>query len=182
MHHDDRDGMSARLRAAAAAQVTYREVGATSGTAPPGYRRVHRSVPVGVGAAGLRAAGARLLSWEVHRRAGLDVEATTGTAALGSTVVLRTRVGPLLVAAPCRVVTVVDEPARRGFAYRTLPGHPEVGEELFLLTLDGDGVVRLRIEAFSRPAAWWVALGGPLARRLQDRLTDRYVRALTAPG
>jgi uncharacterized protein (UPF0548 family) len=30
--------------------------------------------------------------------------------------------------APVRVVYVVDEPTRRGFAYGTLPGHPESGE------------------------------------------------------
>jgi uncharacterized protein (UPF0548 family) len=36
--------------------------------------------------------------------------------------------GPIRV--PCRVVYVLDEPERRGFAYGTLPGHPESGEEL----------------------------------------------------
>jgi uncharacterized protein (UPF0548 family) len=30
---------------------------------------------------------------------------------------------------PCRVVYVVDEPRRAGFAYGTLPGHPEIGGE-----------------------------------------------------
>ena len=39
---------------------------------------------------------------------------------------------------PCRVVYVVDEPDRRGFAYGTLPGHPESGEELFLVRYDPD--------------------------------------------
>ena len=34
--------------------------------------------------------------------------------------------------APCRVVYVIDEPDIRGFAYGTLPGHPESGEERFV--------------------------------------------------
>ena len=53
-------------------------------------------------------------------------------AAVGSEVMVG--LGPLR--APCRVVYVVDEPDRRGFAYGTLPGHPETGEELFAVRYD----------------------------------------------
>ena len=45
---------------------------------------------------------------------------------MGSEVIVH--LGP--VRAPCRVVYVVDEPDRRGFAYGTLPGHPEIDGEL----------------------------------------------------
>ena len=77
------------------------------------------------------------------------VEATTEIAAVGSEVIVH--LGP--VQAPCRVVYVVDEPDRRGFAYGTLPGHAESGEELFLVRYDpatedvfrgGDGVLPAR--------------------------------------
>ncbi|HEV8560641.1 MAG TPA: DUF1990 family protein [Actinophytocola sp.] len=43
--------------------------------------------------------------------------------------------------APGRVVHVVEEEHRRGFAYGTLPGHPECGEEAFLLERHADGTV-----------------------------------------
>ena len=55
------------------------------------------------------------------------------------------------VRAPCRVVYVVDEPDRRGFAYGTLPGHAESGEELFLVRYDpATDEVYAEVTAFSR--------------------------------
>jgi uncharacterized protein (UPF0548 family) len=80
--------------------------------------------------------------------------------------------------APCRVVYRVDEADSQGFAYGTLPGHPERGEEAFIVQLRPDGDVRLVIRAFSRPASALARAGGPLTRKAQAVVTDRYVRAL----
>ena len=76
---------------------------------------------------------------------------------------------------------MIDEPDRAGFAYGTLPGHPESGIEEFLLTRTATGEVRLDIDAVSRPAAWYARLGAPVARLVQARLTRRYLRAVTRP-
>lgn len=80
---------------------------------------------------------------------------------------------------------VVDRPAagrqvrrRQGFAYGTLRGHPEAGEEAFLVELDTEDVVWLRIVAFSRPATWYARLGGSAARVAQAVITRRYLHAL----
>jgi uncharacterized protein (UPF0548 family) len=88
--------------------------------------------------------------------------------------------GPLTIAAACRVVYVIDENDRQGFAYGTLAGHPERGESLFEVRLTADGRVRFLVTSFSEPATWWSWAGGPLTRRMQDRVTDRYVRAAAA--
>jgi uncharacterized protein (UPF0548 family) len=40
-------------------------------------------------------------------------------------VVVTFHLGPVHVKAPCRLVYVTDEVNRFGFAYGTLPGHPE---------------------------------------------------------
>ena len=82
---------------------------------------------------------------------------------------------------PIRVVYVIDEPRRRGFAYGTLPGHPERGEEAFVVEYRDDDSVWLVIRAFSRPAAtiWWI--GYPALRLMQAIFTARYERALTGP-
>ena len=160
------------------APLTYEEVGATAGTLPPGYRHVRAARELGVGVDVFDEATRRLLTWEVHRRAGLTVRATAPQVQVGAVVVLGLGVGRLRVVAPCRVVRVVDEPRRRGFAYGTLPGHPERGEELFEVALQEDGRVRATITAFSRPATWWSRLGGPVGRRVQDLVTQRYLRAL----
>ena len=111
------------------------------------------------------------------RGAGLRVPAATPRAAEGSSVVASFGVGPLRVPVPCRVVYVIDEPDRQGFAYGTLAGHPERGEELFLLTRE-DGVITFSIVAFSRPATLLTRLGGPVGHWVQDRITERYLRAL----
>ena len=82
---------------------------------------------------------------------------------------------------PARVVYVIDEPDRKGFAYGTLPGHPERGEEAFVVERRADDSIWLVIRAFSRPsnAFFWVAY--PALRLLQAIFTVRYERALTGP-
>lgn len=86
------------------------------------------------------------------------------------------------VTAPCRVIYVIDEPTRKGFAYGTLPGHPESGEEAFIVDQTEDGSVWLTIRAFSRPAAWpWWAVY-PVLRILQALFTRRYFRSLSGPA
>jgi uncharacterized protein (UPF0548 family) len=76
------------------------------------------------------------------------------------------------------VVYVVDEPERFGFAYGTLPGHPEDGEEAFLVEREGTSSVRFIIRVFSRPADPLVKLVAPAARIVQTRMTTKYLRAL----
>lgn len=82
---------------------------------------------------------------------------------------------------PTRVVYVVDEPLRKGFAYGTLPGHPERGEEAFIVEYRDDDSVWLTIRAFSRPSSWIFWLGYPLVRLMQEIYTSRYERALSGP-
>jgi uncharacterized protein (UPF0548 family) len=159
--------------------LTYAEHGATrDASLPAGYGHVHRDVSIGTGRAAFEAAADGLLGWRMHRGAGLSVPASTPTAAPGVTVVLRLGLGPLGVTIPCRVVYLVDEEDRRGFAYGTLPGHPEQGEEAFVVTLRPDGDVRLMIRAFSRPASRLARAGGPATRAVQALVTTRYVQAL----
>lgn len=155
--------------------LTYEEVGATlaAGELPPGYAHMDRRVRLGSGQECLERAGAAVLAWGAQRGAGLRV--TPGDDVReGADVELR---APFL-RIPCRVVRVVREPSRIGFAYGTLPGHPECGEEAFLVERAGDGTVWFRIRAFSRPGRWYARLGGPVARGVQKWVTGRYLRAI----
>jgi len=106
-----------------------------------------------------------------------------GTAFLrpGDTANLVIPFGPLHVGAPVRVVYIIDSPTRKGFAYGTLPGHPESGEEAWMLDQSDDGSVWLTIRAFSRPSssAWWAVY--PVLRIVQAVYTRRYERALAGP-
>lgn len=170
--------LAARVPAYLTVPVTYEPVGATAGELPAGFHHVRRSQLLGHGRERYEAVARQLMTWQVQRRAGLAVESSADEAALGAVVVVGLRLGPLRVVAPCRVVAVVDEPDVRGFAYGTLPGHPERGEERFTVTLEDDGRVVLRIVAFSRPATWWARAGAPIAVRIQRRTTTRYLNAL----
>ena len=79
---------------------------------------------------------------------------------------------------PCRVVWSVEEDRRAGFAYGTLPGHPEQGEEAFVVDWGADGAVWFTVRAVSRPAAWYMQAAGPLGRSGQRVFARRYVSAL----
>lgn len=164
----------------ASAALTYPEAGATAGPLPAGYHHLTRRVVIGHGAGVLADAGAAVLSWQVQVRAGLAVAVSAPSVTPGAVVVVGLGVGPVRLPAPCRVVYTVDEPRRRGFAYGTLPGHPESGEEAFIVEQHDDDSVTFTITAFSRPATWLARLGGPLGRAVQDRVTARYLRALPA--
>jgi len=68
----------------------------------------------------------------------------------------------------CRIVYVIDESGRYGFAYGTLSQHAECGEERFTVEYHSDtDEVWYDIYAFSRPGHWMVHLGYPYARYLQ---------------
>jgi uncharacterized protein (UPF0548 family) len=86
-----------------------------------------------------------------------------------------------------RIAYVVDDPvestedavARFGFAYGTLPGHVEMGEELFLVEWDrATDVVTYSILAFSRPRHPLARIGRPLVRRLQQRFREDSAAAM----
>ena len=120
------------------------------------------------------------MGWRVHRRAGLRVAASAPRAEQDAVVDMRLGLGALSLRVPCRVVYVVEAPQRNGFAYGTLPGHPESGEELFLLQQLADGRIEFSITAFSRAASLPARLGGPVSTLLQDTMTTRYLKALDA--
>lgn len=164
-----------KLSDLAARALTYSEVGATAGTMPAGYHHVRESAVIGTGRARFEEAAAAVMRWGMLRGAGLTVRATTEVADVGSEVIVGR--GPVRV--PCRVVYVVDEPDRRGFAYGTLPGHAESGEELFAVRFDpASERVYAEVAAFSRHGTWWSRLAGPVTSLLQRVITARYLRAV----
>jgi len=155
--------------------MTYTEQGATAADMPAGYRHVRAAKRIGYGRLRFEQAADAVLRYGMLRGAGLRVDATTDVARVGTDVL--GRLGPFV--APCRVVYVLDEPDRRGFAYGSLPGHAVRGEELFAVRYDpSDGAVYAEVAAFSRPAAWWSRLGTPILRLSQHLVTRRYLDAV----
>ncbi|OZD09434.1 hypothetical protein CH275_03210 [Rhodococcus sp. 06-235-1A] len=159
------------------ASFNYADVGATKNTFPARYHHVTESRVIGSGLKDFVAAADALMQWDMHRGAGLKVHSSEKSAVPDAVVVLT--LGPIRI--PCRVVYVIDEANRQGFAYGTLDGHPESGEELFHVDYSpADGTVTAHIAAFSSPGRWYTRLGGPVGRRVQSLFTDRYLTALAA--
>lgn len=164
---------AAELRAA---PYSYGPVGHTAVGPPPGFTWFERSAYLE--RQDFDAAVDDLFRWRLHQRSGLRVWASDTPLGVDTVVRMRLGVGPLSIRIPCRVVYVVNEARLRGFAYGTLPGHPESGEERFVLQQHQDGRIELTISAFSRPASVIARLGGPVSRKAQDAMTARYLRAL----
>ncbi|MFG1925088.1 DUF1990 family protein [Cryptosporangium sp. NPDC048952] len=148
----------------------YPDVGAVSrGERPPGYEHFAYRARLG-GPEHFEVAVDDLLSWRMHERSGVRLEAR------GDVLVQRLRVGPVVLVAPVRVLEKVTGPDRAWLTYGTLRGHPEQGEERFLIER-GESVM-LTISGFVRPGAWYARVGTPVTRYYQRLITRRYLRAL----
>jgi uncharacterized protein (UPF0548 family) len=173
-------GSVARLLATLpAAPLTYAEAGVTlSGSQPTGFHHHRDSIGLGSGRPAFERSVAGLQEWRAHHVPGIRVFRDTETIRPGTHVVVTLGLPVLALAAPCRVVAVVDEPDRWGFAYGTLPGHPEQGEEAFVVSIAGDDTVRFEITAFSRPGDALVRVSGPVGRVTQVAATKAYLGGL----
>lgn len=171
----DLAAMAERLRSG---PLTYDAVGATiSGAPPDGFHHVAAQVVLGQGEDTFARAKRALADWQHQRGAGLVIGA--GAEVVEDAVVALAAPLPIgWVIVVCRVLAVIDEPSRFGFAYGTLAEHPESGEELFMVEIDADQGVTFRIEAFSKPQHPLAKFGSPVARRMQARATRRYLAAM----
>jgi len=160
--------------------VTYRDVGATRGVMPNGYRQDRHEIGLGVGGGVFNRAVEGLRRWEAHRGAGLTLCPELPELREGLTMVQAVPLPLISAVAACRIVYVVEEPNAFGFAYGTLPTHPEEGEEAFIVHRDPQGPVSFVITAFSRPRHPLARLGGPATREIQLRVTKRYLNGLKA--
>jgi uncharacterized protein (UPF0548 family) len=161
--------------------LTYPEVGATRGDGPlpRNYHRLRRRTRIGRGEATFHAAADAVLEWRVHKYLRLHPHADHIRAEPEANVWLHIGTRHLvLIRAHCGVVWVVDEPRRKGFAYGTMPRHPERGEEAFVVEWAADDTVWLTVRAFSAAASWYTRIAGPLIPVLQNIYVICYSRAL----
>jgi len=176
--------------------MPYPNVGATRDAgvlvdAPAGFRARERSVVIGSGAGRWEFARREVLRWGVKTRAGFEVQAAgdplerPSASAMapvtpGETAEVRFRLPLFVLREPVRVIWVDDGPQRAGFGYGTLPGHPLVGEEAFIVERDDDGIVRFTVRAFAHPAPRWRMLA-PVLSIARGIMVRRYLRALAGP-
>jgi uncharacterized protein (UPF0548 family) len=161
------------------ARPTYSDIGASMVLLQPeGFHHHRYQIVLGRGTEAFHRAVSGLKSWKAHSALGIRVFPQDEEIRIGATVVVTLGTPFLALAAPCRIVGLIDERTRWGFAYGTLPGHPEEGEEAFVVSISPDETVLFEIAAFSRPGDPLVRLAGPLGRAIQKRGTNGYLRAL----
>jgi len=153
---------------------TYSAVGATAKTPPAGFAVDHTRARLGEGQEVFRSASAALRRWEQFRLGWVEPGSPDVPLRPGEVVAIMGKAIGMWWLNACRIVYVVDDESgpvcRFGFAYGTLPGHAESGEERFLIEWNqSENSVWYDILAFSRPNRFLARLAYPVVRRLQKR-------------
>ncbi|HEU5459287.1 MAG TPA: DUF1990 domain-containing protein [Pyrinomonadaceae bacterium] len=148
---------------------TYPEVSATNTTPPSGFTVDHNRVQLGQGEETYKRAAEALKNWRQFELGWVKIVPRGVAVEVGATVAVKARAFGTWSLSAARVVYVIDESRRFGFAYGTLPDHVECGEERFLVEWLEDDSVWYDIFAFSKPRHPLVKLSSPLARLLQKR-------------
>ena len=170
-------------------EFSYPEVGATNnlGPSPPEsivatYDLDRHEFPIGAGRDLFDRARDSLLAWRHFEIPWLEFHGGSAPVRTGQVVATLVSGAGFWFLNPCRVVyteLTPDEGDIAAFAYGTLSGHAECGEERFQVSFNRNtGEVDYKISAFSRPAILLAKLGYPFARKLQRRFAEASAKAL----
>lgn len=167
----DAQRVRAHREAQRSLELTYPSAGITrdDGPAPAGYDHDRNRIELGRGEAVFSLARDAIRQWRMFPPPLAVVEPEGIPIEVGEIAGVIIRVFGLYFLNAARIVYVIDEPRRFGFAYGTLPGHAEAGEERFLVEWLPDDTVVYTIVAFSQPRYWMARLAKPLARMLQRK-------------
>ncbi len=167
-----RSRIEAFLSAPANREFSYPKVGATRGRPPEGYKFDHNRIQLGEGAEAFARAVQAVRQWKMFDMPWLQICWPDAPIRTGTTVAVLVSHFGFWSLNPARIVYVIEENGRSkeyGFAYGTLNGHAEMGEERFAVELRlNDQSVWYDLAAFSRPAGL-ARLGYPFSRTLQRR-------------
>lgn len=156
-----------------AMDFSYSAVGATAETPPLGFIVDRTRMELGAGESVFEAAKSALQRWQQFRLGWVEAWSPETPLEVGQTVAIMGWAVGFWWLNSCRIVYTVDESGpttKFGFAYGTLPGHVESGEERFLIEWDRNtDQVAYDILAFSKPNHILTRLGYPLVRRSQKR-------------
>lgn len=173
------EGLEAFARDHARMGFSYDAVGSSSErAAPPGFAVDVHAVAVGSGSAAFARARAAVWRWAMFDLPWVWLP-NRAPPEPGREVVFASRQFGMWAVNACRIVYVVDEAYRAGFAYGTLEDHGVSGEERFLVSRDPSSEeVSFEIYKFSRMASPVVALVRPFVRDLQLRFSREAAEAV----
>jgi uncharacterized protein (UPF0548 family) len=136
---------------------------------PPGFDVDHARTELGRGNATWDRARAAIRAWRMFDLGWVELVDPTTAIHAGTTVAVLIHAFGLWSLNATRIVYVIDEPDRFGFAYGTLPDHAECGEERFLVERASDGRVDFDLLVYSHPHQWPARIARPIVRKLQKR-------------
>ncbi|OAI57276.1 hypothetical protein AYO47_08215 [Planctomyces sp. SCGC AG-212-M04] len=153
---------------------TYSAVGSSQkGKPPAGFNVDHTRARLGAGREAFEAGREALCHWKQFDLGWVKAGPSQTPIEVGQVIAVWATILGVAVINACQIVYVIydDGPMTRyGFAYGTLPGHIESGEERFMVEWDrASNDVHYDILAFSRPRHWTARLGYPFARLQQRR-------------
>lgn len=161
---------------------SYPDVGATRAVLPAGYRIDRNRIKLGEGPETFAKAVDALRQWKMFETGWVSITPNDAPITKGSCVAILVRHFGFWSLNASRIVYVIDEHSpvnRYGFAYGTLPGHVEQGEERFIVEYYAeDDSVWYDLFAFSRPRHVLARLGYPLSRWLQKRFARDSLKAM----
>lgn len=153
---------------------SYKEVGASQNAVPEGYPINHYRARLGAGEAAFARAKDALQNWTMYELEWTKIYPPGTPVEPSGVVCVIVNHGFCWSLNSCRIVYVVEETAGAvehfGFAFGTLPGHSEEGEERFTIErrLDDDSVW-YELLAFARPHHILAKMGSPFVRLTQRR-------------
>ncbi len=161
---------------------SYEEVGASKEKIPSGYPINHRRIRLGSGAETFARAKKAVQSWTMYRLDWTRLYPADAPIAEDETVCVVVNHGFCWSLNPCRIVYVLEENGaveRYGFAFGTLPGHSEEGEERFIVErLHADDSVWFELLSFARPHHILARVGFPFVRLFQHKFAEDAGRAM----
>ena len=161
---------------------SYEEVGASSGALPKGYPINRRRVRLGAGEAVFNRAREALRRWTMYELTWTRLHPPDAPVESGAAVCVVVNHGFCWSLNPCRIVYVADERGaveRFGFAFGTLPGHSETGEERFVVEWQrADDSVWFELLAFARPHHVLARIGFPFVPLFQKKFAADAGRAM----
>ena len=164
---------------------SYPEVGASREGAPPGYPINHHRGRLGAGLEAFALAAEALRSWKMYETGWTRLCWPSAPVVEGTVAGVLGRQFGVWSLKACRIVYVLEEEGssrrRYGFAFGTLPGHVEQGEERFTVELHReDDSVFYEVFAFARPAHPLVKVGPPFVRLVQRRFAADSLQSMVA--
>ena len=175
----DRSGLERLLATRGADPFSYSAVGATEAKAPAGYKILHHRMSLGSGLDGFRAAQTAVTNWKMFDLPWVELYPARPNVEVGATVAVVMRHLGFWSVNISRIVYLVDEKTRYGFAYGTLLCHAEQGEEQFLVEHDPlTDEVWYDLYSFSKPRHPLARMAYPFTRHLQRRFARESLAAM----